>query len=255
MPLTGLACVDDCLWLSSTWTTIFLSHSSHTKGAFLWFSFSTFLIYYGVGLFFNQNVFNNHWLQGMRTYDYILAMKEESQSIIEESFDEDYSDFSSDDDFDSPEKKPTLVSRLVMCQRGGQVSEVIVLLKKFPVWFKLACHQILYWFTTNCKKKLPLKYDLSCNYTFRTINCKTWAILELTQVLELDPQHLNLRNYRICNNWSLIFLSFEGPTLTLQVWRLNIYTWKSKCLIATITNHTSTVIFAICGLIYYSFTL
>ncbi|KGN51614.1 protein S-acyltransferase 18 [Cucumis sativus] len=61
--------------------------------------------------------------KGMRTYDYILAMKEESQSIIEESFDEDYSDFSSDDDFDSPEKKPTLVSRLVMCQRGGQVSE------------------------------------------------------------------------------------------------------------------------------------
>lgn len=63
----------------------------------------------------------------MRTYDYILAMKEESQFIIEESFDEDYSDFSSDDDFDSPEKKPTLVSRFVMCQGGGRVTEVIVL--------------------------------------------------------------------------------------------------------------------------------
>lgn len=61
--------------------------------------------------------------KGMRTYDYILAMKEESQSIIEESFDEDYSDFSSDDDFDSPEKKPTLVSRFVMCQGGGRVTE------------------------------------------------------------------------------------------------------------------------------------
>ncbi|XP_038892933.1 protein S-acyltransferase 18 [Benincasa hispida] len=60
--------------------------------------------------------------KGMRTYDYILAMKEESQSIIEESFDEDYSDFSSDDNFDSPERKPSLVSRFVKCQ-GGQVAE------------------------------------------------------------------------------------------------------------------------------------
>ncbi|XP_022956534.1 protein S-acyltransferase 18-like [Cucurbita moschata] len=60
--------------------------------------------------------------KGMRTYDYILAMKEESQSIIEDPFDEDYSDFSSDDDFDSPEKTPTSVSRFGLCQ-GGRVKE------------------------------------------------------------------------------------------------------------------------------------
>ncbi|XP_058077100.1 protein S-acyltransferase 18 isoform X2 [Magnolia sinica] len=50
--------------------------------------------------------------KGMRTYDYILAMREESQSM--ELFDD--SDSSSDEsiDFDSPEK-PTLMSRL-MCR-------------------------------------------------------------------------------------------------------------------------------------------
>ena len=31
---TGLACVDDGLWFSSAWTTIFLSRSSHTKGEY-----------------------------------------------------------------------------------------------------------------------------------------------------------------------------------------------------------------------------
>lgn len=70
------------------------------------------------------NIFN-HWFQGMRTYDYILAMKEESQSIIEDYSDED-SDFSSDDDFDSPEKKATLVSRFLLCQ-GGRIKQVIIL--------------------------------------------------------------------------------------------------------------------------------
>lgn len=61
----------------------------------------------------------------MRTYDYILAMKEESQSIIEDPFDEDL-DFSSDEDFDSPEKKTSLVSRFAVCQ-GRQVKEVVLL--------------------------------------------------------------------------------------------------------------------------------
>ncbi|XP_022151860.1 protein S-acyltransferase 18 isoform X2 [Momordica charantia] len=59
--------------------------------------------------------------KGMRTYDYILAMKAESQSIIEDPFDEDL-DFSSDEDFDSPEKKTSLVSRFAVCQ-GRQVKE------------------------------------------------------------------------------------------------------------------------------------
>ncbi|XP_050236951.1 protein S-acyltransferase 18 [Mercurialis annua] len=55
--------------------------------------------------------------KGMRTYDYILAMKEESQSMeLDDSFDD--SDFSSDSDFDSPEK-PTFVSRFICRGRRG----------------------------------------------------------------------------------------------------------------------------------------
>ncbi|RYQ89547.1 protein S-acyltransferase 18 isoform X2 [Arachis ipaensis] len=52
--------------------------------------------------------------KGMRTYDYILAMKEENQFTELESLDD--SDFSSDEsiDFDSPEK-PTIISR-ILCQ-------------------------------------------------------------------------------------------------------------------------------------------
>ncbi|XP_027367620.1 protein S-acyltransferase 18 [Abrus precatorius] len=50
--------------------------------------------------------------KGMRTYDYILAMREENQAMELESLDD--SDFSSDEsfDFDSPEK-PTLMSRFL----------------------------------------------------------------------------------------------------------------------------------------------
>lgn len=60
--------------------------------------------------------------KGMRTYDYILAMREENQAMELESFDD--SDLSSDDsiDFDSPEK-PTLMSRfLCKGQRENQSS-------------------------------------------------------------------------------------------------------------------------------------
>ncbi|KAL5795836.1 hypothetical protein ACOSQ2_000656 [Xanthoceras sorbifolium] len=55
--------------------------------------------------------------KGMRTYDYILAMKEQNQFP-----DLDDSDFSSDDssDFDSPER-PTLVSRFIC--RGQRVNQ------------------------------------------------------------------------------------------------------------------------------------
>ncbi|XP_061368056.1 protein S-acyltransferase 18 [Gastrolobium bilobum] len=58
--------------------------------------------------------------KGMRTYDYILAMKEENQAMELESFDD--SDFSSDDsiDFDSPEK-PTLMSKF-LC-KGQRVNQ------------------------------------------------------------------------------------------------------------------------------------
>ncbi|KAK2456892.1 DHHC-type zinc finger family protein [Trifolium repens] len=56
--------------------------------------------------------------KGMRTYDYILAMREENEAMELESLDD--SDLSSDDsiDFDSPEK-PTLMSR-ILCK--GQSS-------------------------------------------------------------------------------------------------------------------------------------
>ncbi|XP_057482821.1 protein S-acyltransferase 18-like isoform X1 [Actinidia eriantha] len=51
--------------------------------------------------------------KGIRTYDYILAMREENQSMELESFED--SDFSSDDsiDFDYSPKKPTFVSRFI----------------------------------------------------------------------------------------------------------------------------------------------
>jgi len=57
-------------------------------------------------------------MKGMRTYDYILAMKEENEAMELESLDD--SDFSSDEslDFDSPEK-PTLMSKF-LC-KGNQV--------------------------------------------------------------------------------------------------------------------------------------
>lgn len=57
----------------------------------------------------------------MRTYDYILAMREENQSMELDPFND--SDFSSDDssEFDSPEK-PTFVSR-VIC-RGHRINQV-----------------------------------------------------------------------------------------------------------------------------------
>ncbi|EEF27251.1 zinc finger protein, putative [Ricinus communis] len=54
--------------------------------------------------------------KGMRTYDYILAMKEETQAMELDPFDD--SDFSSDSDFDSPEK-PTFVSRFICRGRRG----------------------------------------------------------------------------------------------------------------------------------------
>ncbi|KAK7356249.1 hypothetical protein VNO80_15517 [Phaseolus coccineus] len=57
--------------------------------------------------------------KGMRTYDYILAMKEENEAMELESLDD--SDFSSEEsfDFDSPEK-PTLMSKF-LC-KGNQGS-------------------------------------------------------------------------------------------------------------------------------------
>ena len=58
-------------------------------------------------------------LQGMRTYDYILAMREAAQAY--DPFDD--SDFSSDEsiDFDSPER-PSFLSR-ILC-RKEEVNEV-----------------------------------------------------------------------------------------------------------------------------------
>lgn len=56
--------------------------------------------------------------QGMRTYDYILAMKEENHSVELDSLDD--SDWSSDEstDFDSPEK-PAFVSRFICRGQGN----------------------------------------------------------------------------------------------------------------------------------------
>lgn len=60
------------------------------------------------------------WLQGMRTYDYILAMKEQNQFP---ELDDD-SDFSSDDsDFDSPERT-TFVSRFI-CRGQNRINHQV----------------------------------------------------------------------------------------------------------------------------------
>ncbi|RVX01622.1 Protein S-acyltransferase 18 [Vitis vinifera] len=58
--------------------------------------------------------------KGMRTYDYILAMREENQPMELDPFND--SDFSSDDssEFDSPEK-PTFVSRFIC--RGQRMNQ------------------------------------------------------------------------------------------------------------------------------------
>ncbi|KDP28346.1 hypothetical protein JCGZ_14117 [Jatropha curcas] len=58
--------------------------------------------------------------KGMRTYDYILAMKEENQSMELDPFDD--SDFSSDSDFDSPEK-PSFVSRFICRGHKGNLNQ------------------------------------------------------------------------------------------------------------------------------------
>ncbi|KAJ4825566.1 Protein S-acyltransferase 18 [Turnera subulata] len=58
--------------------------------------------------------------KGMRTYDYILAMKEVNQSMELDPFDD--SDFSSDSDFDSPQKS-TLISRFICGGRKGNQNQ------------------------------------------------------------------------------------------------------------------------------------
>ncbi|CAL1398773.1 unnamed protein product [Linum trigynum] len=57
--------------------------------------------------------------KGMRTYDYILAMKEVSELVESEDdpFDDD-SDFSSDSDYDSPQR-PKFISKLICGQHQG----------------------------------------------------------------------------------------------------------------------------------------
>lgn len=58
----------------------------------------------------------------MRTYDYILAMREENQSMEIDPFNE--SDFSSDEstDFDDSPEKPSFVSRFIC--RGYRRNQV-----------------------------------------------------------------------------------------------------------------------------------
>ncbi|KAJ6710155.1 PROTEIN S-ACYLTRANSFERASE 18 [Salix koriyanagi] len=55
--------------------------------------------------------------KGIRTYDYILAMKEVNESMELDPFED--SDLSSDSDFDSPEK-PTMVSRFICGHRENE---------------------------------------------------------------------------------------------------------------------------------------
>lgn len=60
-------------------------------------------------------------LQGIRTYDYILAMKEESQLMELDPFNDSESSSDESTDVDSPEK-PTFVSRFIC--RGQGINQV-----------------------------------------------------------------------------------------------------------------------------------
>lgn len=59
----------------------------------------------------------------MRTYDYILAMKEENQSLELDPFDDLESSSDESTDFDSP-KKPSFVSRFIC--RGQGMNQVML---------------------------------------------------------------------------------------------------------------------------------
>ncbi|KAK4787125.1 hypothetical protein SAY86_010958 [Trapa natans] len=61
--------------------------------------------------------------KGMRTYDYILAMREENQIVdIEDRFDDSDTDSDESSDFNSPEK-PSFVSRFI-CREGHKENSV-----------------------------------------------------------------------------------------------------------------------------------
>ncbi|XP_065864115.1 protein S-acyltransferase 18 [Euphorbia lathyris] len=66
--------------------------------------------------------------KGMRTYDYIMAMKEENQSMHLDPFDD--SDFSSDSDLDSP-KRSTFVSRFI-CRRNQDPVKLSIRIDRDP---------------------------------------------------------------------------------------------------------------------------
>lgn len=58
--------------------------------------------------------------QGMRTYDYVLAMKEENNQFMQLDSPED-SDYSSDESIDSASsEKPKCMSRFICSSRGGE---------------------------------------------------------------------------------------------------------------------------------------
>jgi len=65
-------------------------------------------------------------LQGMRTYDYILAMKEENQFTEVDPFDELDSSSDESSDFDSPERlRPTFISKF-MCRKANEVIQLLI---------------------------------------------------------------------------------------------------------------------------------
>ncbi|OWM79720.1 hypothetical protein CDL15_Pgr023132 [Punica granatum] len=59
--------------------------------------------------------------KGMRTYDYILAMKEDNQTVGLDPFEDSDSDSDESSDFDSPEK-PSFVSRFI-CRGGHRLNQ------------------------------------------------------------------------------------------------------------------------------------
>lgn len=128
----------------------------------------------------------------MRTYDYILAMKENHQSMELDPFDD--SDLSSDSDFDSPEKS-TFVSRFIC--RGHRGNQVLVT-----------------WIILNFAKK-------RCSQISQT----EWFIYfqnptKLSIRIDKDPELSNLNKkqgfYVSINPWKLIKLSKEKALVAAE---------------------------------------
>ncbi|KAK1294456.1 putative S-acyltransferase [Acorus calamus] len=138
--------------------------------------------------------------KGIRTYDYILAMREELQSV--DLFD-DLDSSSSDEsiDLDSPQK-PTLMSRLTC--KGSKINQVWSITIPFyssSITYKLASHAFNY--TMQSAKRLSIRIERGCEKT-SSVNKKPnarpsidlWKLIKMSKeralmAAEMAREHLS----------------------------------------------------------------